>query len=80
MGTFHIGCRVENVTQRSKGATIHNLLVDTGSVGGVSGVQNPRFSPLGNGPVLTSFVSAINAGQAFLFYPHCIFGNHCGLE
>jgi predicted aspartyl protease len=31
MGTFHTGCRIENVTQRSKGATIHNLVVDTGS-------------------------------------------------
>lgn len=31
MGAFHIGCRIENVSERSKGATIHNLLVDTGS-------------------------------------------------
>jgi predicted aspartyl protease len=31
MGTFHTGCRIENVTQRSKGAMIHDLLVDAGS-------------------------------------------------
>lgn len=31
MGTFYTGCRIENVSQRSKGATIPKLLVDTGS-------------------------------------------------
>jgi predicted aspartyl protease len=31
MGTFHTGCRIENVAQRSKGAAIPKLLVDTGS-------------------------------------------------
>ena len=31
MGTFHVGARVENVVERTKGATIPKLLVDTGS-------------------------------------------------
>ncbi len=31
MGRFHTGCRIENVSQRSKGAAVRNLLVDTGS-------------------------------------------------
>jgi predicted aspartyl protease len=31
MGTLHTGCRIENVVERSKGATIPRLLVDTGS-------------------------------------------------
>ena len=31
MGTFYTGCRIENVAERSKGATIPKLLVDTGS-------------------------------------------------
>ncbi len=31
MGTFHVGCRVENVVDRSKSATLSKLLVDTGS-------------------------------------------------
>ena len=31
MGTFYVGCKVENVAQRSKTATIPKLLVDTGS-------------------------------------------------
>ncbi len=31
MGTFHTGCRVENIVDRSRGATISKLLVDTGS-------------------------------------------------
>ena len=31
MGTFHIGCKVENVVDRSKSATLSKLLVDTGN-------------------------------------------------
>lgn len=31
MGTFHIGCRVENHVDRSKSVRIPKLLVDTGS-------------------------------------------------
>lgn len=31
MGTFHVGVRVENVVNRSKGATLPKLIVDTGS-------------------------------------------------
>ena len=31
MGPFHIGCRIENIADRSKGATLAHLLVDTGS-------------------------------------------------
>jgi predicted aspartyl protease len=31
MGTFHIGCKVENVANRKKWATIPKMLVDTGS-------------------------------------------------
>src|SRR2546428_13168320 len=31
MGTFYTGCRVENVAERSKGAAISKILVDTGS-------------------------------------------------
>jgi predicted aspartyl protease len=31
MGTFHTGCRIENVSDRTKGATLARLPVDTGS-------------------------------------------------
>ena len=31
MGTFHIGCRIENVSDRAKGVSLPRLLVDTGS-------------------------------------------------
>ena len=31
MGTFYVGCRIEHVSNRSKGATLPKLLVDTGS-------------------------------------------------
>ena len=31
MGTFHVGARVENLVDRSKGASLPKLLVDTGS-------------------------------------------------
>ena len=31
MGAFYTGCKVENVAQRKKAATIPKLLVDTGS-------------------------------------------------
>lgn len=30
MGTFHIGCKVENVSNRKNSATIPKMLVDTG--------------------------------------------------
>ncbi|OGT80516.1 MAG: hypothetical protein A3H91_12415 [Gammaproteobacteria bacterium RIFCSPLOWO2_02_FULL_61_13] len=31
MGTFSVGCRIENVVNRSKGVTVRRVLVDTGS-------------------------------------------------
>jgi hypothetical protein len=31
MGTFYVGARIENVTDRGKGVSIPKLLVDTGS-------------------------------------------------
>ena len=31
MGTFHVGARIENLVDRSKGASLPKLLVDTGS-------------------------------------------------
>ena len=31
MGTFRVGCKIENVADRSKSATVGRLLVDTGS-------------------------------------------------
>ena len=31
MGTFSVGCRIENIVNRSKGATVRRVLVDTGS-------------------------------------------------
>ena len=31
MGTFHVGARIENVVDRSKGVALPKLLVDTGS-------------------------------------------------
>jgi predicted aspartyl protease len=31
MGTFYTGCKVENVAERSKGASVPKILVDTGS-------------------------------------------------
>lgn len=30
MGTFYTGCRIENVSERSKGAKLEKVLVDTG--------------------------------------------------
>jgi predicted aspartyl protease len=31
MGTFSVGCRIENIVDRTKGVEIRRLLVDTGS-------------------------------------------------
>lgn len=31
MGTFRVGCKIQNITDRSKSATVDKLLVDTGS-------------------------------------------------
>lgn len=31
MGAFSVGCRIENVVDRSKGVTVRRVLVDTGS-------------------------------------------------
>ena len=31
MGTFHVGARIENVVDRTKGASLTRMLVDTGS-------------------------------------------------
>ncbi|MGD1277373.1 MAG: retroviral-like aspartic protease family protein [Tepidisphaeraceae bacterium] len=31
MGTFHVGCRIENIADRHRSANVQKLLVDTGS-------------------------------------------------
>ena len=31
MGTFHVGARIENISDRSQGVSIPKMLVDTGS-------------------------------------------------
>jgi hypothetical protein len=31
MGIFYVGCKLENVVDRSKSATLTKMLVDTGS-------------------------------------------------
>ena len=31
MGTFYVSCRIENISDRSRGTTLPRLLVDTGS-------------------------------------------------
>ena len=31
MGTFSVGCRIENVVDRTKGVAVRRILVDTGS-------------------------------------------------
>ena len=31
MGAFHVGCKIENVADRSRSATLSKVLVDTGS-------------------------------------------------
>jgi hypothetical protein len=31
MGTIHVGCKLENVVDRSKSATLSKILVDSGS-------------------------------------------------
>ncbi len=45
MGTFHVGARVENLVDRSKGASLPKLLVDTGS--GYTWVPEPILEKLG---------------------------------
>lgn len=45
MGTFHGGARVENLVDRSKGASLPTLLVDTGS--GYTWVPEPIVEKLG---------------------------------
>ena len=31
MGTFHVGCKIENIVDRTKSAALSKVLVDTGS-------------------------------------------------
>lgn len=45
MGTFHVGCRIENVTNRVRGANLPRLLVDTGSE--YTWVPEPLLEKLG---------------------------------
>ncbi len=47
MGTFHVGARVENLVDRSKGAALPKLLVDTGSE--YTWVPEPVLEKLGIG-------------------------------
>ncbi|MBU1695194.1 MAG: retroviral-like aspartic protease family protein [Verrucomicrobia bacterium] len=67
MGTFHIGCKVENHADRSKGVRIAKALVDTGSehtwipgvklqkIGVVREKKDVRFV-MANGEVVTRSV------------------------
>jgi predicted aspartyl protease len=67
MGTFHVGCRVENHVHRDRAVTISKLLVDTGSeytwilgrkldqIGVVREKKNLRFARA-NGEVVTRSV------------------------
>jgi predicted aspartyl protease len=45
MGTFYTGCRIENVAERSRGASIPKVLVDTGS--GYTWVPETTLDKLG---------------------------------
>ena len=78
MGTFSIGCRVENHTARSKGVHIPKLLVDTGSeytwipsaklesIGVVREKKDLRFV-MANGTVVTRSVgfAILRVGASF---------------
>ena len=55
MGTFHVGCKIENHTDRAQAVTVPRALVNTGSeytwisartlekIGRRSGEEGPRF-------------------------------------
>ena len=45
MGTFHVGARFENITDRTKGVSIPRMLVDTGSE--YTWVPGPTLEKLG---------------------------------
>jgi predicted aspartyl protease len=45
MGTFYVGCKIENIAERTKAATIPKLLVDTGSE--YTWVPEPTLDKLG---------------------------------
>lgn len=78
MGTFHIGCRVENHIDRNKGVRIAKALVDTGSeytwipgaklenIGVVREKKDLRFV-MANGDIVTRSVgfAILRVGNAF---------------
>ena len=78
MGTFHIGCRVENHIDRNKRVRIAKALVDTGSeytwipgaklenIGVVREKKDPRFV-MANGDIVTRSVgfAILRVGNAF---------------
>ena len=78
MGTFHVGCRVENHVHRDRAVTISKLLVDTGSeytwiperkldrIGVVREKKDLRFI-MANGEVVTRSVgfAILRAANAF---------------
>lgn len=78
MGSFHIGCRIENHVHRAKGIRVANTLVDTGSeytwipsskletIGVTREKKDLRFI-MANGNVLTRSVgfAIIRVGKEF---------------
>lgn len=78
MGTFHVGCRVENHVDRSKSVRIAKLLVDTGSeytwipagklekIGVKREKKDVRFA-MANGEVVTRCVgfAILRVGRSF---------------
>ncbi len=78
MGTFHVGCKIENHVVRSRSVTIPKLLVDTGSE--FTWILAPRLEKIGvqqekkdvsfvmaNGEVITRRVgfAIIRVGKSF---------------
>lgn len=78
MGTFHVGCRVENHVERTKGIRVSKALVDTGSeytwipakrlehIGVAREKKDLRFV-MANGQVITRSVgfAILSLGKAF---------------
>ena len=78
MGTFHIGCRVENHVRRDRSVTIPKMLVDTGSeytwipssklesIGVANEKKDMRFV-MANGQLITRNVgfAVLRVGKAF---------------
>lgn len=78
MGSFHTSCRVENVTDRKKSATVPKLLVDTGSEFtwlpaevlekiGVKREKKDQTFIMANGQTITRSVgfAVLHAGETF---------------